>query len=780
MKRAYENKLLSWSGLSEKASWGPLTGNGKHGAALFGSEKLWKLSLDHSDVQDLRMSRKPWINAPFQEIRKAIVEKDSKRIEKFTHAFYGEDGDDTPTNLNLGCLMIHIDIDGEMTQVRESMDFASAEIIRRIMWGSSGLEMKATSISDSIMTVIELTAINGSRNIRLELQRTQFEETLEKKVNYPSSQPIKGAALGFSQMLHDGMAYAIQVFRSDGSDLNKAEISLDGGESIRLVIATAQGASVTDSVDAISCSEKDCDVLLQQNRIWWLNFWAASEVELSDKELESIWYHGVYLQACASRSGSLPITLQGVFTPDGAPGTWGGGIFSNLNTQLSYWSCCGANHPELVRPLADFLLDSRVCETMEKETREFFDLPGIAVPVSTNATGQRLQCWMPVQIWPTTGSWLCLNIWEMIRSTNDVETLKKAYPFFKKNEIFMTAYGAMAGKDYPVFAPSHSPEIFDLDPDKLWMENPTMDLWAYRKILNICIESARWLEVDFDDQKAWIEKLDLIPNYPLVQKQKWTDGSGKHDHSDPHTSFLIEAEGINTELSHRHLSQCAPIYPGDDINIDSEDPNFVADSVFQNIRRGTGLWIGYSFVWQSCLASRCELADMAMHHLKTYWRHFTSNGGLHANGETTRLGITDFNREYYDTMPLSIEASLAAPAAVNEMLFQSWRGIIRLFPALPDEIQGAFYQLRTKQGDLVSANKADGFFEACIVPASRTKLLRVSVGNSNLIECNCPYRTNKSGRTSTIDIAIEGRKDIRIQGSIKALSERGKACDPVS
>jgi len=48
---------------------------------------------------------------------------------------------------------------------------------------------------------------------------------------------------------------------------------------------------------------------------------------------------------------------------------------------------------------------------------------------------------------------------------------------------------------------------------------------------------------------------------------------------------------------------------------------------------------------------------------------------------------------------------LAAPAAINEILLQSWGGIIRVFPALKKGMPASFTNLRTQQGHLVSASK---------------------------------------------------------------------------
>ena len=55
-----------------------------------------------------------------------------------------------------------------------------------------------------------------------------------------------------------------------------------------------------------------------------------------------------------------------------------------------------------------------------------------------------------------------------------------------------------------------------------------------------------------------------------------------------------------------------------------------------------------------------------------------------------------------------MDATLGAPAALNEMLMQDAGGVIRLFPALPRGRNAAFRTLRAPGGILVSAAREGG------------------------------------------------------------------------
>jgi hypothetical protein len=94
---------------------------------------------------------------------------------------------------------------------------------------------------------------------------------------------------------------------------------------------------------------------------------------------------------------------------------------------------------------------------------------------------------------------------------------------------------------------------------------------------------------------------------------------------------------------------------------------------------------------------------MAWKMLDDYF-HFIQPNTLHINGDPRKFGVSQFT---YD--PMTLEAGFAYAAAVMEMLLQSWNGIIRVFPALPDFWHNAYFQnLRAEGAFLVTAKFSDG------------------------------------------------------------------------
>ena len=89
--------------------------------------------------------------------------------------------------------------------------------------------------------------------------------------------------------------------------------------------------------------------------------------------------------------------------------------------------------------------------------------------------------------------------------------------------------------------------------------------------------------------------------------------------------------------------------------------------------------------------------------LEIYLQAFVCPSSYHANGDYERRGVSTLEME-----APSLEGGLAAAAAVNELLLQSWSGKIRLFPGLPDSWDASFRDLRAEDAFLVSAERVAG------------------------------------------------------------------------
>ena len=121
-------------------------------------------------------------------------------------------------------------------------------------------------------------------------------------------------------------------------------------------------------------------------------------------------------------------------------------------------------------------------------------------------------------------------------------------------------------------------------------------------------------------------------------------------------------------------------------------------------RLGTDYWTGYSFSWLASFAARAKDGERAQKALDIFSRAFCSPNSFHLNGDQTKSGYSKFTYR-----PFTLEGNMAAASGLQEMLLQSYGGIIRIFPAIPQSWKDVgFYQLRAEGAFLVSALKKSG------------------------------------------------------------------------
>ena len=91
------------------------------------------------------------------------------------------------------------------------------------------------------------------------------------------------------------------------------------------------------------------------------------------------------------------------------------------------------------------------------------------------------------------------------------------------------------------------------------------------------------------------------------------------------------------------------------------------------------MWVGFSFVWMAHLYAVQGNGEGAYEQLRIFWESFCSPNGFHLNGDYKRRGYTTFHYR-----PFTLEANMYAADGLQEMLLQTRKGRIDLFPAVPE------------------------------------------------------------------------------------------------
>jgi hypothetical protein len=429
--------------------------------------------------------------------------------------------------------------------------------------------------------------------------------------------------------------------------------------------------------------------LERTHRAWWSNYWSKSSITLPNKTLERQWYLEQYKFGAASRRGAPPITLQAIWTADnGQIPPWKGDYHHDLNTQLSYWPAYSGNHLEEGLSYLDWLWDTRAAGF--GWTKQFFRMPGLNVPMTADLNNNQIGGWRQYTHSATTAAWLAHHFYLHWRYSGDEEFLRaRAYPYLRDAAEFIEAYTAVKGPDAKRTHPlSSSPEINDNKPEA-WFDTVTnYDLALDRWLLTTAADMAERIG-DKAASQRWRRVLDELPELGLA-----ADGA------------LLVAAGHPLEASHRHFSHLMAIHPLG--LIDHEDGEHARRTIESSLaeleRLGPDWWCGYSYSWLGNLWARARDGARAERALEIFAKAFVSRNSFHVNGDQTRSGYSKFTYR-----PFTLEGNFAEAAGIQEMLLQSHRGRIRIFPAVPESWRDvAFSTLRAEGAFLVSAERKDG------------------------------------------------------------------------
>lgn len=454
----------------------------------------------------------------------------------------------------------------------------------------------------------------------------------------------------------DGVNICVQPLLA-GGDYATAwlEKKSEGGRSAVLYVSTANEVPANDRsatvavADLKSAAKEGLPALVQAHRTWWNEFYPRSFLTIPDPRMEAFYWIQLYKFAAASRPDGPPVDNQGpFFRVNQWPGLWW-----NLNVQLTYWLPNPTNHPELGRNLITEI-DRNFDPLLASFVREQHKLGDFA--------------------------WVLHNYWLFHRHTGDWKSLQEYW--LPKARAVLEAYR-------PMLKPQPDGRI-DLAP----MESPEYHGFTSYPNSSYNLALLRWL------LSAMID-VDAHERTPSPDAAEWKN---LHDHLAP---FPVDDNGIMigsnqpVDASHRHYSHLLALYPLFVLDPDKPDEReLVNKSVrhWHQIDNGKNL-AGYSFSGGAALYATFGEADEARDLLTQFL--------------TGKIGISKLlpNTLYVESNNLNpcIETPLSAAVATSELLFQSWGGKLRVFPATPDDWKdAAFHQLRSQGAFLVSALRTDG------------------------------------------------------------------------
>lgn len=712
-------------------------GNGLMGGLLWGEGSTLRLSLDRGDLWDERVSKK----ADFSKLNYATLLR-LKAAGKYAEmAKIMEDPyrDATPTKLPGG--RVEFDLDGAIPIRRFTLNFGGAEA--RV---DSDKGLLATAYAHARRPAIYVSIPKGLNRIRL---MTTADVASANKGAKESSSAGGVALLGYPEAVRgesefakwyvqpgaDGFKYCVYVERNHDSEDSYCVIVMTSTKDAKDPLAEAKKRAA----DAL---REGYDNGLNAHRDWWRRFWEQSRVSVPDAAIQRQYDTVQYLLGSASRVGSPPMPLQGVWTADnGQLPPWKGDYHNDLNTQMTYISYQAAGRFSEGYSYLDFLWQRRA--RFQKFAKDVFGTGGGNVPGVMTLEGNPLGGWGQYSLSPTMGAWSAHLFYLHWRYTADAKFLaERAYPWCTDVGVCIRELLKPDASGRLVLPLSSSPEIFDNSP-KAWLTpNSNYDLMSCRMLFLALKEMAASLDKN-EEAEEWGALAEKLGDYH-------TDDAGT----------LLVSDKTPLPGSHRHLSNIIGLYPFNLITTEGSDKDRerIAASLAQWDKFGTRAWCGYSFGWMACLRARVGDAEAALKNLSIYTEAFVSKNGFHLNGDQLKKGYSGFTYR-----PFTLEGNFLAAQAVQEMLIQSWSpspgekdtSVIRFFPAIPKAWKDvSFEELAVEGGHRVSAQMKGGkpVFIRVIFGRDDTVRVRDNFGESAAKWSN--PNVKKSGK----DFVIEGRK----------------------
>ncbi|GHH43161.1 hypothetical protein FHS35_000490 [Streptomyces umbrinus] len=406
--------------------------------------------------------------------------------------------------------------------------------------------------------------------------------------------------------------------------------------------------------------------LRRQHTRWWHAFYRKSFVSIPDERLQSFHWIQLYKIASASREGGPVMATCGPWLePTPWPAVWW-----NLNVQLEYWLIHGSNHLELdslastLRQNQEQLIANvpaayRADSAGVGRSSDMFANRGVPIPGSGGEAGNL--------------TWALHNVWLSYRHSMDEDLLRDTvYPLLRR-AINYYLHFLQPGDDGKLHLPSTLSPEYPVVPPK----DTNYDLALIRWGCGTLLEASERLGVDDPLAPRWQEVLARLTPYPV-------DGDG----------FMIGADTPYAQ-SHRHYSHLLMVYPLYLVNWDQPEQRELIEKSLVHWHALTGSHRGYSYTGAASLYAMMGRGDTALSYLKKFF-------------DTTTRYPCRANTHYTEAGPV-IETPLSASQSLHDMLCQSWDGVVRVFPAVPDSwADVTLHDFRTQGAFLVSAVRSGG------------------------------------------------------------------------
>ncbi|MBQ7831561.1 MAG: glycoside hydrolase N-terminal domain-containing protein [Clostridia bacterium] len=437
--------------------------------------------------------------------------------------------------------------------------------------------------------------------------------------------------------------------------------------------------------------------------------------------LEEVYYaYGRHLLISSSRKGTLPASLQGVWSVhDKSP--WGSGFWHNINIQMNYWPAFTTNLAETFEAYVGFWnayhkqAEHLAEEWIQTTNPENFQSGDCGWIIGTAAFCYEIEGRHPYQhSGPGTGGLTAKMFWDYYDFTRDECVLREVtYPAVHGMAKFLTKTVRDYEGEY-LCSFSASPEQiltgdFWINQHKVQKYYHTVGCAFDQQMLyeNACDDLACSKLLGILDDVSDLEQRQLEHYAPV---QIGYSGQIK-EYGEEH--FYGEIG----EAKHRHVSQLVALMPG--TLITQETPAWL-DAAERTLELRGDEATGWALAHRFCAWAR-------------------TGNGEHAYSLLNNLLQKRTYPNLWDVHPpFQIDGNFGAVAGITEMLIQSHGGGITLFPCIPSAWKNiSFKGLKARGNFTVSATYHDGLLEGAEVKSVVGGKLRLTVKEQDNVYVVC-------------------------------------------